>query len=330
MNDQPPANNQETSTTEPASTVWEAVRAELAETVLGQETVIDQLLTCLIAAGHVLIEGVPGVAKTLLARSLAAALEARYSRIQFTPDLMPSDVTGVNIFQPDSGSFLFRPGPIFSDIVLVDEINRAPAKTQAALLEAMQENQVTLDGKTHPLSTVFTVLATQNPIDYEGTYPLPEAQVDRFLMKIVVDYPSEASEKEMLERIHGLGVDGRRPDSRVRPVASLDALLEARRGVHDLEIDESVMRYVVSIVRESRGFPSFTLGASPRAGLMLLNGAKALAVLRGRRFVSPDDVREIALPVLRHRVLLTPEAQIEGLDADRCIQNLLQKVTVPR
>ncbi len=330
MNDEPDATAEPTPSIEPKSTVWDAVRAELAGIVLGQERVIDQLLTCFIAGGHLLIEGVPGVAKTLLARSLAAALEARYSRVQFTPDLMPSDVTGVNIFQPETGSFLFRPGPIFSDIVLVDEINRAPAKTQAALLEAMQENQVTLDGKTHPLSSVFTVLATQNPIDYEGTYPLPEAQVDRFLMKIVVEYPSEDSEKEMLLRMHRLGIDGKRPDSRIRPVASVPALLEARNSIHDLEIDDSVLRYVVSIVRESRTFPSFTLGASPRAGLMLLNAAKALAVLRGRGFVSPDDVREIAPPVIRHRVLLTPEAQIEGLDADRCIQNLLQKVTVPR
>ncbi len=308
----------------------EGIKAELERVVLGQQAAIEQLLTALVAGGHVLLEGVPGVAKTLLARSLAASFRARFSRIQFTPDLMPADVTGVNIFEPETRRFSFRPGPVFADILLVDEVNRAPAKTQAALLEAMQERQVTLDGETHPLPAVFSVIATQNPIEYEGTYPLPEAQLDRFLMKIAIDYPAEADENAMLQATHRLGRDWEQPSRQVRQVASVEQLLEARGSSHEVEIDDSVFRFVVSIVRQSRAFGSFSLGASPRTSIMLLNAAKALAVIRGQGHLTPDEVREVARPVLRHRVLLTPEAQIEGLTPDQCIDALLRQVAVPR
>ncbi len=306
------------------------VRAQLEGIVIGQAGAISQLLAALIAGGHVLLEGVPGVAKTRLARSLAAVFQASFSRIQFTPDLMPADVTGVNVFEPEQGRFRFRPGPIFADILLVDEVNRAPAKTQAALLEAMQERQVTLDGASHLLPEAFTVLATQNPIEYEGTYPLPEAQLDRFLMKVQIDYPERDDELAMLAAAHSQGPEWDRPVEHIREPADLERLREAREAAHQIETDAAVLEFVLSIVRASREFASFSLGASPRTSIMLLQAAKAWALLQGRGYLTPDDVRDVALPVLRHRVLLTPEAQIEGLDADHCIQTLLQQVAIPR
>jgi MoxR-like ATPase len=278
----------------------------------------------------VLLEGVPGVAKTLLVRSLSASLAVKFSRIQFTPDLMPADIVGVNIFDAHAATFRFRPGPLFADMVLADEINRAPAKTQAALLEAMQESQVSLDGETHALSPVFMVVATQNPIEYEGTYPLPEAQLDRFLMKIVLDYPSETAEKAMLRKMHQLGEHALRPTAVMQAVADATALQRLRQAAHQVEVDQAVLDYMVGIVRQSRQFPSLSLGASPRAGVMLLQAAKALATLVGKTYVTPDDVRELAWPVLRHRIRLTPEAEIEGLTPDICIDALLKQVAVPR
>jgi MoxR-like ATPase len=306
------------------------LKKNLAQVIEGQETVIDDLIVTIVAGGHALIEGVPGVAKTLMARSLAAAITATFSRIQFTPDLMPADITGVNIFEPRAAEFRFRPGPLFADIVLADEINRAPAKTQAALLEAMQEGQTTIDGTSHMLSAILTVLATQNPIEYEGTYPLPEAQLDRFMMKIVVDYPALEAERAMIGRMHKLGERVQHPESTVGPVLNPEKLLEVRASSNRVEVDESIVHYIVDIVRNSRTVPSLSLGASPRAGVMLLRAAKARALVRGNSYVTPDDVRDVVLPVLRHRVRLTPEAEIEGLTPDACLDSLTKRVAVPR
>ena len=307
-----------------------SLKQEIAGVIEGQEETIEHLFVALIAGGHVLIEGVPGVAKTLLARSLAAAMHATFARIQFTPDLMSADITGVNIFEPKSGDFRFRPGPLFADIVLADEINRAPAKTQAALLEAMQEGQVSIDGITHPLSRILTVIATQNPVEYEGTYPLPEAQLDRFMLKIVVGYPPEEAERSMVARMQRLGESVVHPEKIIRPVMNIDQLLEIRAASFRVEADQSVVNYIVEIVRNSRSLPSLSLGASPRSGVMLLRAARALAVLRGKTYVTPDDVRDMVLPVLRHRVRLTPEAEIDGLTADACLESLIKQVSVPR
>ena len=310
--------------------IGRAVQTELQRVIHGQAMAIQSLLVAITAGGHVLIEGVPGVAKTLLARSLAAALRCRFSRIQFTPDLMPSDITGVNVFESSTHEFRFHPGPLFSDIVLADEINRAPAKTQAALLEAMQEYQVSIDGQSRELSRCFTVVATQNPIEYEGTYPLPEAQLDRFLMKVVVDYPGEEDERSMLKAMQALGDKAGQAYSVIQPVIGPEEIVKLRAVTNAVRVDDSVMEYTLRLIRQSRTFPSLTLGASPRAAIMLLRAAKALALLRGNDYVTPDEIQLMALPVLRHRVRLTPEAEIEGLTPDSCIQSLLAQVDVPR
>jgi MoxR-like ATPase len=310
--------------------IGRAVQSELQRVIHGQALAIQSLLVAVTAGGHVLIEGVPGLAKTLLARSLAAALRCRFSRIQFTPDLMPSDITGVNVFDASSRQFSFRPGPLFSDIVLADEINRAPAKTQAALLEAMQEYQVSIDGETRALSRCFTVVATQNPIEYEGTYPLPEAQLDRFLMKVIVDYPAEEEERAMLKAMQALGDKASQAYSIIQPVVGPEEILRLRAVTNAIRVDDTVMEYALRLIRQSRTFPSLTLGASPRAAIMLLQAAKALSLLRGKDYVTPDEIQLMALPVLRHRIRLTPEAEIEGLTPDSCIQSLLAQVDVPR
>ena len=306
------------------------LKRSLAEIIEGQDSVIDNVIVSLAAGGHALIEGVPGVAKTLLARSLASAVRASFSRIQFSPDLMPADITGVNVFEPKAAEFRFRPGPLFADVVLADEINRAPAKTQAALLEAMQEGQVTIDGATHVLSPMLTVLATQNPIEYEGTYPLPEAQLDRFMMKIIVGYPALKSERLMITRMHQLADRVQHPEKTVKAVLTPAQLLEIRSAAHRVEVDESIINYIVEIIRNSRTASTLSLGASPRAGVMLLRAAKAIALVRGKSYVTPDEVRDVLFPVLRHRVRLTPEAEIEGLTADACLESLAKRVAVPR
>ncbi len=306
------------------------LRSELARVIEGQEAIIQSLMVALVAGGHVLIEGVPGVAKTLIARSLAAALGGVFSRIQFTPDLMPADITGVNVFDPKTAEFRFRPGPLFADIVLADEINRAPAKTQSAMLEAMQEGQVSIDGVTHRLSEILTVLATQNPIEHEGTYPLPEAQLDRFMMKVLVDYPDEEAERAMIGRMHRLGANIVHPEKIIQAILDKDQLLSLRAQAHAINVDEAIIQYIVEIIRGSRSLPSLSLGGSSRSGVMLLRAAKAYAVLRNKTYVTPDDVRDLTLPVLRHRVQLTPEAEIEGLTPDVCLQSLLKQVSVPR
>lgn len=320
-----------TDTTETAATrVARQAQAQLNRVIHGQPAAIQSLLVALTAGGHVLLEGVPGVAKTLLARGLAAVLKCSFSRIQFTPDLMPSDITGVNVFEPRAGEFRFHPGPLFADIVLADEINRAPAKTQAALLEAMQEKQVSIDGQVHLLSPTFTVVATQNPIEFEGTYPLPEAQLDRFMLKIVMGYPAEPEERQMLKSIHEMREQSLHPLTLLTPVATSGDLAEIRTQAHAAQADDAVLDYLLAIIRQSRSLASLSLGASPRAGVMLLQAAKALAVLRGRDYLTPDEVQGVAYPILRHRIRLTPEAEIEGLTPDACIKALLGQVAIPR
>ncbi|WP_020606281.1 AAA family ATPase [Spirosoma spitsbergense] len=307
----------------------DAIRAEVGKVIVGQQQTVDLLLTALLADGHVLIEGVPGVAKTLTAKLLAKTMSVGFSRIQFTPDLMPSDVLGTSVFQPKTGDFAFRQGPIFSNLVLIDEINRAPAKTQAALFEVMEERQVTNDGTTYMLDDPFMVLATQNPIEQEGTYRLPEAQLDRFLFKIVIGYPVGDEEIAILRGHHQRRNLADALDA-VTAVLTADQLIALRGQVHQVHVEENLFTYIAQIVQATRANKSLYLGASPRASVALLNSAKALATLRGRDFITPEDVRELAPSVLRHRILLTPEREMEGGTADEVIAQLVQKVEVPR
>jgi MoxR-like ATPase len=303
-----------------------AVHAEVAKVVVGQEEALDTLLVALAVGGHVLLEGVPGVAKTLLASTFAKALGLEFRRAQFTPDLLPSDLTGTMTLR--DRELVFRPGPVFTNVLLADEINRTPPKTQAALLEAMQEGQVTIDGEGHVLPDPFLVVATQNPIEYEGTYPLPEAQLDRFLVKVLVDYPSEAQERSLL----GLGRRGLVPtgSADVRAVVSAGDVAAARAEVDATAVTEEVSAYVTSLVRRTRDLPSVEVGASPRAGVHLLVAAKASARLWGRHFVIPDDVIRVAPGVLRHRLVLRPEAELERLTPDAAVANAIAAVAVPR
>lgn len=303
--------------------------AQLERVVLGQRDAIRESLLALMARGHVLLEGPPGTAKTLLVRALAQSLGLSFRRIQFTPDLMPSDITGVN-FLGAQGSFTFRPGPLFADLVLGDEINRAPAKTQAAMLEAMQERAVTVDGDTRLLSPGFTVFATQNPIEFEGTYPLPEAELDRFLVKVLLRYPSSDAEQGMLGRVLG-GFDAASPASfgieQVMDGPGLEALRAATRQVR---VEPSIVAYITALVRTTRETPTLTLGASPRASVALLLLAQASALLDGRDYVVPDDVKSLAPPVLRHRVQVAPELELEGVTPDAAVQSLFERVEAPR
>ena len=305
------------------------VREAVATRVVGQETVVDEALVAFLARGHALLEGVPGVAKTLLVRTLSAALGARFGRIQFTPDLMPSDIVGVSVLRDAQRAFEFHPGPVFTDLLLADEINRAPAKTQSALLEAMQERQVTVDGTARPLGDLFTVFATQNPVEYEGTYPLPEAQLDRFLLKIRVPYPTAEAELEMLSR-HAEGRDPERAEAGT--IAGLgDAEVRALRSAADgVRVAPEVREYISRLVRATREDPSLTLGGSPRAAVALLKASRAAALLAGRDFTTPDDVKDYALPVLRHRVMLAPELEVEGRNADDVLSALLSRVPAPQ
>lgn len=306
------------------------IRAEVRKAIAGQGAVIEQALVAILANGHVLLEGVPGVAKTLLVRSLAKAFNLQYGRIQFTPDLMPSDVIGTNVFDSKINDFRLRKGPIFVSVLLADEINRTPPKTQAALLESMEERRVTIDGEPHVLPPPFLVFATQNPIDFEGTYPLPEAQQDRFLMKVLVDYPEAEAEMEVLRRHHAGFKPQSLEDAGITAVVDAAGLAEMHAEVQRVTVEDKVFNYIYETVKSTRNSNDLLVGASPRAGIALLNCSKALAALRGRDFVIPDDVKELALPVLRHRVLLRPEAEVEGYNADRVLTSILAGQVVPR
>lgn len=306
------------------------IKGQVGKAVVGQDHVIEQVLIALLIEGHALIEGVPGTAKTLMVKVLARAVGAHFGRIQFTPDLMPADVTGTNIFNMATSTFTLRHGPLFTDLLLADEINRTPPKTQAALLEAMEERQVTIDGEMHKLSPLFTVFATQNPIEYEGTYPLPEAQLDRFALKILVDYPAEAEELKVVSNWNS-GFNARRlEDLAVQPLADPAALLDCRSHVRSITVEEGIQKYIVAIVRATRGALNISWGASPRAAVALLLSSKAMAGLRGREYVTPDDVKEIAKPVLRHRIVLRSEAEIEGIQPDQVLDEVIAGIEVPR
>ncbi len=312
----------------PLTQLVEQVQERIHTVIVGQAGMVDQLLAGLLADGHILIEGVPGVAKTLTAKLLSKLINTRFSRIQFTPDLMPSDVLGTSVFNPQTSSFQFKAGPVFSNIVLIDEINRAPAKTQAALFEVMEERQVTVDGLTHKMQSPFMVIATQNPIEHEGTYRLPEAQLDRFLLKITVGYPTLEEEIKILERHNQQAITDLL--NNIEPVITPEALQNARMLVRETHIEPKLLEFVAKIVWETRNNRSLYLGASPRASIALLQIAKAYSVLRGRNFVIPEDILQAAPAVLRHRIGLTPEREMEGATADDVIKEIIAKMEIPR
>ncbi|MFT3702332.1 MAG: MoxR family ATPase [Agriterribacter sp.] len=304
------------------------MRMEISKVIVGQEDMVKLIVAALLADGHVLIEGVPGVAKTLTARLVAKCIALHFSRVQFTPDLMPSDVLGTSIFNPKEGAFQFKRGPIFGNIVLVDEINRAPAKTQAALFEVMEEKQVTVDGYSHQMEKPFMVLATQNPVEQEGTYRLPEAQLDRFLFKITVPYPTEEQEVSILSRFHR--VTGTEIFDAINEVLSAAQISELRRQVREVLIEEKLLQFIAKIVSSTRSHKSIYLGASPRASLAIMMSAKAIAAMQGRDFVTPEDILEVTPPVLRHRIILTPEKEMEGGTEDDVIKEIIHSLEIPR
>lgn len=306
----------------------EAIRSSLGKVIIGQQEMIDFLIAGILADGHILIEGVPGVAKTLTARLMAKCVDAQFSRIQFTPDLMPSDILGTSIFNPRESSFEFKKGPIFGNIVLVDEINRAPAKTQSALFEVMEERQITMDGKTYKMDEPFMVLATQNPIEQEGTYRLPEAQLDRFLFKIEVKYPTLEEETQILVQQHQQKTEEKVQE--IKPVLSVGQILELRTKVRHLFVKPELLQFTAQIIHDTRSSKSLYLGASPRASLAIVNSAKALAAMNGRDFVTPEDILRAVNPVLRHRIMLTPDKEMEGITADEVLNQIVQKIEVPR
>ncbi|NVK26481.1 MAG: MoxR family ATPase [Flavobacteriia bacterium] len=305
-----------------------SVRNEIHKLVIGQSEYIDLLLIAMLSNGHALVEGVPGIAKTLTSKLLAKATSLDFSRIQFTPDLMPTDVVGTNVFVMKDSSFTFKQGPIFSQFVLIDEINRAPAKTQSALFEVMEEYQVTIDGKTYPMSEPFIVLATQNPIEQEGTYKLPEAQMDRFLFRVLMEYPTEMEEIEMLDRFSGS--KNARDLSDVQAVISGSDIAQFRSWVEQIKIDAPLRKYIAQIVQLTRNHPDLYLGASPRASLAIMRTSKAVAALKGRDFVSPDDIQVVLFPVLNHRLSLTPEREMEGVTLKDVLQDIIEKTETPR
>jgi MoxR-like ATPase len=309
---------------------YSRIQTEAAKVIAGQDEAFEQIVVALFTGGHVLLEGVPGTAKTLMAKTLAHLIDARFRRVQFTPDLMPSDIVGTQVFDVATSRFHLRRGPIFTQILLGDEVNRAPAKTQSALLEAMEERQVTIEGERHPLPEPFMVLATQNPVEYEGTYPLPEAQLDRFLFKVLIDYPPAEAETEVLRRYHG-GFDAHDlATAGLERVITPADIARCRAEIAAVTVEPGIMDYVTQIAVASRRSPDLILGGSPRASIYLLLASKTYAALQGRTFVTPDDVKALAAPVYRHRIILKPEAEIEGLDADAVVRRILAKVEVPR
>ena len=321
------------STTQPAlhatSQLIAHARTELGRVISGQSQAVEEVLIAVLCQGHALIEGVPGIAKTLMVKALGRLLGLGFQRVQATPDLMPADILGTTILRPGADSFTFHPGPVFTDLLLVDEINRMPPRTQAALLECMEERQVTLDGARRPLPIWFTVFATQNPVDFEGTYPLPEAQLDRFLIKIRMAYPSEADELQILERHHAGTGAGPLDDASIEPIPG-HLLAAARAEVRSIRIEPELYGYILAIVRRTREWPTLLLGASPRAALSVMRVAQAAAAFDGRDYLVPDDVKRAVPPVLRHRLILKPEAELEGFDSDRVLADVIAAVPVPR
>ncbi|MBL0051809.1 MAG: MoxR family ATPase [Bacteroidetes bacterium] len=306
-----------------------ALRNELSKVIIGQQNIVQMMIVALLSDGHVLLEGVPGVAKTLMANAFAKAIDTDFGRIQFTPDLMPSDVIGTSVYHPEKSNFEFRKGPVFSNIVLIDEINRAPAKTQSALFEVMEERQITYDGVTHKMTEPFMVIATQNPIEQEGTYRLPEAQLDRFLFKLIVDYPSLEEETNILN-MHHQRTSFMKPASMVNAIVNASDLMSYKEKMHAVHVEPKLIEYIVNIIAQTRTAKYIYLGASPRASVAVLNASKSLAAISGRDFVTPDDVQAIVPHVLRHRIILTPEREMEGASNDDVIAQLIQKIDVPR
>ncbi|MBF6623440.1 MAG: MoxR family ATPase [Pseudomonas stutzeri] len=330
MNDAPSESSHADLQRQRASQLAQALRLELHKAVIGQQEIVEGVLTALIAGGHVLVEGVPGLGKTLLVRALARCFGGEFSRIQFTPDLMPSDITGHAVYDIASEQFKLRKGPVFTNLLLADEINRAPAKTQAALLEVMQERQVTLEGRALAAPQPFLVMATQNPIEQEGTYPLPEAELDRFMLMLRMDYPQADEELELVRQVT------RSARTDILDISGLRVLLQAKdvqalqKIASDMPLDDQVLDYAVRLARSTRNWPGLTLGAGPRASIALVRCARARALLRGGEFVTPDDVKECALAVLRHRVRLSPELEMDGVSVDQLLQQLLEQITAPR
>jgi MoxR-like ATPase len=310
------------------NTAVESVRQQIKKIIVGQDNMVRLIIAALLADGHVLIEGVPGVAKTLTAKLVARSLAVPFSRIQFTPDLMPSDVLGTPVFNPRDAVFDFKKGPLFSNIVLIDEINRAPAKTQAALFEVMEERQVTVDGKTYPMQSPFMVLATQNPIEQEGTYRLPEAQLDRFLFKIIVPYPNEPEEFQILNQFHQMGNEN--VLASIEPVLRAENIAAVRQQVRMIFIEEKLLQFIAKFIHQTRNHKSIYLGGSPRASLAVMNAAKAVAAISGRDFVTPEDIIEVLPPVLRHRLILSPDKEMEGVTEDAIIRQIIQSMDIPR
>jgi MoxR-like ATPase len=305
-----------------------SIRNEIKKIIVGQDEMVRLIIAALLADGHVLIEGVPGVAKTLTAKLVARSLDIGFSRIQFTPDLMPSDVLGTPVFNPQQGSFDFKKGPVFGNIILIDEINRSPAKTQSALFEIMEERQATVDGKTYPMPAPFMVLATQNPIEHEGTYRLPEAQLDRFLFKILVPYPSEAEEVTILSQFHQMG--NAPIFDMVKPVLSGPQVISLKQQIKTLIIEEKLLQFIAKFIHQTRNHKSIYLGASPRASLAIMNASKAIAAVSGRDFVTPEDILDVFCPVLRHRIILSPDKEMEGVTEDEVIKQIINGMDIPR
>lgn len=310
--------------------IFENLAQALNSIIVGQSPLIQQLLVALLSGGHLIVEGVPGTGKTLLVKVLARLIQADFKRVQLTPDILPSDILGTNIFDLNTRNFILKKGPIFTEILLADEINRTPPKTQSALLEAMEEQQITLDGETLPLPPLFWAIATQNPLEFEGTYPLPEAQLDRFLFKLVVGYPDRTAQKQMLSNVQE-GFGTKRADlEQIQAVTTVEQILDARKAVKATKVDDKILDYLLTLIEKTRTHPDLALGASPRAAVAWLQTSKAQAWLSQRDYVTPDDIKAVALPLLRHRLILKPEAQLDGVEIDTVVGSLLKQVTVPR